>query len=1348
MPSQFNLEDDESPGQLTTTIRQLRPGDHLCSIFETIQEHRSIITTFILTGFDRNERVVYIGDDHSVAQIEAYLTDAQVNLASYIEAGQFIFLKASDIYIADGTFEPEKMIQYLKDQTEYSLACGYDALRVSGEMSWMLKGNFGTDQLIQYEAMLLEFFLQHRCLALCQYDKTKFSADVLLDVLRTHPLAIVGDDVYKNFYYLPPCEILNPDRNEAKLKYWLENLKKFNRTEEQLHEVDRRFLTLIKNLPGFVYQCLNDRDWTMNFISEGITNTLGYTVDEMKKMSYAGIIHPNDSELVWDEIQEALHQKQPFRIHYRARTKAGAYRWMLEQGCGVFDRNGELKHLEGFITDVHDERFAKEDRDRFFNLTTDLICMITARGIFKFVNQEWEKVLGYKQIEMVSRPVLNFIHPNDVAEYKRIIRRLKKSESTIRFENRYVHKDGSVKLIEWTATPSVESGLIYCIGRDVTDDRRLHTMLLENERRLRNAQKAGKIGSWEVDCKTETWTVSDEFRRIHGVESNYFSMKKMRAFVFKDDVQLFEHAYRRTVEKQSPFTFEHRIIKQDTREIRWVLKQGELVCDERNRPIQLIGTTQDITDRKQIELALQREKERAQYYLDIVGVMLVVLDRSGQVRLINKKGCAILGYSEAQVIGKNWFDHFLPESNRDEVKHVFTQLMAGKIKTVEYFENDVITSDGNPRLIAWKNSILWDELHRPTGILSSGEDITEKRQAEQQIQFSKKMLSDTGKMAKIGGWEHDLITGKADWTDTLYEIVEIQPGSTPPGVQEHLSYYPPKDRAILESEYQRAIEEKRPFDLRLQAYTATGKLLWCHVRGEPVIENQKCVRFRGVLQDITEQMRIEEALRQSETRYRYLFENASIAIGMSDADGRVIAANQVMEQLTGFSSEEFQKIKLMDIYVVPEDRDRLIATIRKEGKVRNFETHLHRKDGTLYLARLNVDVIRIGGEEMLLTIAQDITESRRMEEALRMEREQLLSLFDSIDEMIYVSDPMTYEMVYVNKKLQRMLNSDGAGETCYRLLQRKEAPCEFCTNHFILSNDHQPYQWEYHNPWLNKDFMLTDRLIRWPDGRDVRFELAIDITDRKIAEAEIQKLNRELEQRVKDRTFELEAVNKELEAFSYSVSHDLRAPLRHISGFVDMLRKNMGETTCEKNSHYLDVIRESAQRMGNLIDELLAFSRTGRSEIAWKNFDADTLIQEVIQELQPEIGARTITWKLLPLPEIYADPLKLRHVFVNLISNAIKFTRQQQNPVIEVSATRGDSKEYVFAVRDNGVGFDMKYANKLFGVFQRLHRTEEFEGNGIGLANVRRIIHRHGGRTWAEGKLNEGATFYFTVPMK
>src|ERR1700675_1615697 len=357
-------------------------------------------------------------------------------------------------------------------------------------------------------------------------------------------------------------------------------------------------------------------------------------------------------------------------------------------------------------------------------------------------------------------------------------------------------------------------------------------------------------------------------------------------------------------------------------------------------------------------------------------------------------------------------------------------------------------------------------------------------------------------------------------------------------------------------------------------------------------------------------------------------------------------------------------------------------------------------------------------------VEQELVQSRDDLQIEVAERTQQASLLNLTHDPIFVRD-MSDVITYWNRGAQELYgwtDKEAVGRGSQELLQKI----------FPTPLDDTRGEW-----WSRWSFRRGDQ-----ERPAAILETNNNITERKRREDEIQGLNQELAKR----SAELESINKELEAFAYSISHDLRAPLRHMAGFTELLQKKASSVVDEKSNHYMAMILDSAKRMGNLIDDLLAFSRIGRAETQKTLFNLAQLVKEALSEVRQDTEGRNIAWKIGTLPDFYGDRSMLRLVLVNLLSNAIKFTRTRPRAEIEIGSASGNGDELIVFVRDNGVGFDMKYVNKLFGVFQRLHQAHEFEGTGIGLATVQRIIHRHGGKVWAEGVVDSGATFYFSAP--
>ena len=517
------------------------------------------------------------------------------------------------------------------------------------------------------------------------------------------------------------------------------------------------------------------------------------------------------------------------------------------------------------------------------------------------------------------------------------------------------------------------------------------------------------------------------------------------------------------------------------------------------------------------------------------------------------------------------------------------------------------------------------------------------------------------------------------------------------------------------------------------------------------------------LKILNEQLQLEiierKEAEQERERLVAVLETAPDFIGLADArTTHILYINQAGRRMCGIGEhEDINALKIVDVH--PEWTNRLleqksIPTAMREGVWKGECAFVDRNGRETPVSMvLMAHRSATGDVDFFSTISRDITDLKRMEEGLRESEEKFRKLASSAQNAIIMLDN-DGNFFYWNEAFERIFGYSGReilGKEVHRLI----APERYHEDH---KKGFARFRETGEGPVIGKTLELA--AVK-KDGTEFPIELSIsalqfkdkwisigivrDITERKQAEEKIQKLNEELEQRVIDRTAQLKASIKELEGFTYSVSHDLRAPFRHIIGFAELLKERASQSLDEESMHYLNVISDSTKQLGRLLDDILDFIRIGRSEMSKSKVSLDKLVKEAIDTMGEETKGRDIVWKVDRLPEVYGDLNMLRVLLVNLISNALKFTRPRPQAIIQIGCTSGDQEE-VFYVKDNGVGFEMQYVNKLFGVFHRLHHPDEFEGAGIGLANVRRIIERHGGRTWAEGKVNEGATFYFSLP--
>ena len=568
--------------------------------------------------------------------------------------------------------------------------------------------------------------------------------------------------------------------------------------------------------------------------------------------------------------------------------------------------------------------------------------------------------------------------------------------------------------------------------------------------------------------------------------------------------------------------------------------------------------------------------------------------------------------------------------------------------------------------------------------------------------------------------------------------------------QSMLMLFPP-ERVAEEAEILARIKQGEKVDhFETVRVTKSGKLIDVSVTLSPMRNDQgRIIGASKIARDITGRKQMEDARRASEARYRMLFEYAPDGIVVVDSKGYYLDANASICRMLGYARDEFIGLNATDI-VAPAEIPHIgeaLDVIKNKSDYRR-EWQFRRKDGSIFAVDTIATAMPCG---KLLAVIRDITERKRAAEALAESQALYHSLVDQMPAGVFRKDAEG-RYAFVNSFFCRIRNSTPEqflGKLPGELpVSEAQFFSQAASHHVQIMQTGQPIevQDEYHGvDGRTLFFHVVKSPVFAPDGKIIGSQgVLFDVTTHKHAEDEVRRLNAELEQRVIKRTAELEAANQELEAFSYSVSHDLRAPLRAINGFAGIVLEDFGSQLPEEGKRHLERIRDGGRQMGVLIDDLLAFSQLSRQLVNRQKINTAKLVQNVLEELKPQLDGRRIEIKIGELPACHGDPALLKQVWVNLISNAVKYTRGREPAIIEIGCAP-ENNEDVYFVRDNGAGFDMQYADKLFGVFQRLHSADEFEGTGVGLAIVQRIIHRHGGRVWAEAKVNQGATFYFTI---
>ncbi|MFA6961830.1 MAG: PAS domain S-box protein [Opitutaceae bacterium] len=769
--------------------------------------------------------------------------------------------------------------------------------------------------------------------------------------------------------------------------------------------------------------------------------------------------------------------------------------------------------------------------------------------------------------------------------------------------------------------------------------------------------------------------------------------------------------------------------------------------NEQGKPRQYVAIRADITDRKRAEEGVAQLAAIVQSSDDAI----IGKDLSSVVTSWNAGAERLFGYSASEMEGQSILRLIPPERLHEETE-IMERIRRGE--SVRHFETVRMRKDGSRIDVSVTVSVIRASDGIIIGASKVARDITAKKQAEEALRASEHRLR------AIIEAEPECVTVMAG-DGRVLEVnragLEMLEADSLADVQRNdsMEFIVPEHRPAFGDLLRRVMSGESGL-LEFEITGLKGRRRWLEMHATPLRDSGGRIQsLLGVTRDITERKIAVEKLAAERTLLRTLIDVLPDSIYVKDSESRFLVCNETCAHFIGAKNAAEVIGKTDASFHPPEKAERFrhteLGILTRGEKMINNEAAFIRADGSRLVLVSSKVPLRDGDEKIIGIVGtdRDITEAKQAEEALRTSEERFRIMVNSIPQLAWIARPDGY-IYWYNRRWHEYTGKSPADMEGWgwQSVHDPEILPIVMENWSAAIKAGCSFEMEF--PLRGADGVYRTFLTRIEPFKDAAgavvqwFGTNTDVETLKRAKEEIRQLNLGLEQRVTERTAQLEAANKELEAFSYSVSHDLRAPLRTVDGYSQAVLEDYGPQLPDEGQRYLHTIRKGAQQMGALIDDLLKFARLSRAVMEHDPVDMNGLVQAALSELHVTAEDERLELVLSELPSCLGDSALLRQVWVNLLSNAVKYSGRRAKAVVEVGSINKEGR-VVYFVRDNGAGFDMRYADKLFGVFQRLHRAEDYEGTGVGLAIVQRIIYRHHGSIWAEAEEDRGATFYFTL---